>query len=93
MPSQRTKPKQIKWIMTCVCLNGHGELNTQYFYMGIMRFESQEYRFGGKMQVFVKLVKIRLFQARFVMTNVFTGNQSIRYWMIPRRNSKFWIEK
>ena len=41
--------------------------------MGIVRFESQEYCFGGKMQVFAKLVKIRLFQARFVMTNVFAN--------------------
>ena len=46
--------------MTCVCLNGHSGLNTQYFYMGIVRFESQEYRFGGRKQVFAKLNKIRL---------------------------------
>ena len=59
--------------MTCVCLNGHSELNTQYFYMGIVRFESQEYCFGGSMQVFAKLIQIRLFQARFVMTNVFAN--------------------
>ena len=61
MPSQQTKPKQIKWIMTCVCLNEHRELNTQYFYMGIVRFVSQEYCFGGTMQVFAKLIKTRLF--------------------------------
>ena len=28
--------------------------------MGIVRFESQEYLFGGRMQVFAKLNKIRL---------------------------------
>ena len=47
--------------MTCVSLNGHRELNTQYFYIGIVRFESQEYHFGGRMQVSVKLIKIGLF--------------------------------
>ena len=26
--------------------------------MGIVRFESQEYRFGGRMQVFAKLIQI-----------------------------------
>ena len=61
MPSQRTKPQQIKWIMTCVCLNGQSRLHTQYFYIGIVQFESQEYHFGGRMQDFVKLIKIRLF--------------------------------
>ena len=28
--AERTKPKQIKWIMTCVSLNGLSEFNTQY---------------------------------------------------------------
>ena len=37
------KPKQIKWIMTCVSLIGLSEFNTQYFFMGMVRFESQEY--------------------------------------------------
>ena len=42
-----TKPKQIKWIMTSVCLNGHSELNTQYFFIGMVWFESQEYTLQG----------------------------------------------
>ena len=50
--------------MTCVCLN------TQYFYIGIVQFESQEYTLEGGMQFFAKLGKIRLFQARFIITKV-----------------------
>ena len=69
MPSQQTKPKQIKWIMTCVSLKGLSEFNTQYFFMGMVRFESQEYTVQGRMQFFAKLDKIRL----FVMTNVFAN--------------------
>ena len=57
------KTKQIKWIMTCVCLNGYSELNTQYFYMGIVQFDRQENRFGGRVQVFAKLIKLINFQA------------------------------
>ena len=59
--AERTKPKQIKWIMTCVSLNGLSEFNTQYFFMGMVRFESQEYTLQGRMQFFAKLDKIRLF--------------------------------
>ena len=73
MPSQQTKPKQIKWIMTCVGLNRHSELNTQYFFTGMVRFKSQEYTLQGRMHFFAKLNKIRLFQARFVRTNVFAN--------------------
>ena len=39
--------------------------NTQYFYMEIVRFESQEHSLGGTLQIF--LTKIKLFKARFVM--------------------------
>ena len=28
------------WIMTCVSLNGLSKFNTQYFFMGMVRFES-----------------------------------------------------
>ena len=59
--AERIKPKQIKWIMTCVSLNGLSEFNTQYFFMGMVRFESQEYTLQGRMQFFAKLDKIRLF--------------------------------
>ena len=60
MPSQRTKPKQIKWIVTCVCLNGHSKLNTQYFYMEIVRFESQEYTLQDKLWILHKTSKVSL---------------------------------
>ena len=33
--------------MTCVSLIGLSELNTQYFFMGMVRFESQEYTLQG----------------------------------------------
>ena len=59
--SRANKTKQIKWIMTCVSLNGLSEFNTQYFFMGMVRFESQEYTLQGRMQFFAKLDKIRLF--------------------------------
>ena len=59
--------------MTCVSLIGLNEFNTQYFFMGMVRFESQEYTLQGRMQFFAKLDKIRLFSAWFVMTNVFTN--------------------
>ena len=59
--AELTKPKQIKWIMTCVSLNGLSEFNTQYFFMGMVRFESQEYTLQGRMHFFAKLDKIRLF--------------------------------
>ena len=39
--------------MTCVCLNGH----TQYFFIGMVWFESQEYTLQGRMQFFAKLEK------------------------------------
>ena len=67
--------------MTCVCSNGHSESNTQYFYMGIVQFESQEYCFGTRVQVFVKVFYIRLFlkKARFVMKNCYIFmNKSVR---------------
>ena len=51
-------PKQIKWIMTCVSLNGISEFNTQYFFMGMVRFESQEYTLQGRMQFFAKLIQL-----------------------------------
>ena len=60
LPANKTKTNKMDRDL-CVCLNGHSKLNTQYFYMGIVRFESQEYGFGNKMQVFAKLIKIRLF--------------------------------
>ena len=47
--------------MTCVSLNGLSEFNTQYFFMGMVRFESQEYTLQGRMQFFGKLDKIKLF--------------------------------
>ena len=53
----------IKWIMTCVSLNGLSEFNTQYFFMEMVRFESQEYTLQSRMQFFAKLDKIRLFKA------------------------------
>ena len=37
------------------------EFNTQYFFMGMVRFESQEYTLQSRMQFFAKLDKIRLF--------------------------------
>ena len=55
------QPKQIKRIMTCVSLNGLSEFNTQYFFMGMVQFESQEYTLQGRMQFFAKSDKIRLF--------------------------------
>ena len=55
--AERTKPKQIKWIMTCVSLNGLSDFNTQYFFMGMVQFESQEYTLQGRMQFFAKLDK------------------------------------
>ena len=48
--------------MTCVSLNGRSEFNTQYFFMGKVWFESQEYTLQGRMQFFAKLDKIRLFK-------------------------------
>ena len=53
--AERTKPKQIKWIMTCVSLNGLSEFNTQYFFMRMVRFESQEYTLQGRMQFFCQI--------------------------------------
>ena len=46
------------------------QIHNNYFYTGIVWFESQEYSFGGRMQFFAKLIKTRLIYARFVMMNV-----------------------
>ena len=70
--AERTKPKQIKWIMTCVSLNGLSEFNTQYFFMAMVRFESQEYTLQGRMQFFAKLDKIRLFCHDERFANLYT---------------------
>ena len=48
--------------MTCVSLNGLSEFNTQYFFMGMVRFESQEYTLQSRMQFFAKLDKINCFK-------------------------------
>ena len=63
----RSKPKQIKWIMTCVCLNGLCGFITQYFFIGMVRFDKVKCNF------FAKLGKVRLFLAGFVMMKVFVN--------------------
>ena len=40
-----------KQILTCVCLNGSSQLNKPYFYMEIVRFESQEYALQDKLWI------------------------------------------
>ena len=56
-----------------MCLNGLREFNTQYFFIGMVQFENQEYTLQDIMHFFAKLDKIRLFKARFVMMNVFAN--------------------
>ena len=46
--------------ITCK-INKLPKFNTQYSFMGMVRFESQEYTLQGRMQFFAKLDKIRLF--------------------------------
>ena len=41
--------------------------------MEMVRFASQEYCLEGRIQFFAKLIKIRMFHARFVMMNVFVN--------------------
>ena len=41
--------------------------------MEMVRFENQEYCLEGGIQFFAKLINIRMFHARFVLTNVFAN--------------------
>ena len=60
LPANKIKTNKMDHDL-CV-LNGLSEFNTQYFFMGMVRFESQEYTLQGRMQFFAKLDRKNCFK-------------------------------